>query len=172
MEFFAWLNHSAFSAWVRESGSLLGYPGFITLHSYGMGFLVGANAVIDLRVLGVARRVPLAPLEKFFPIMYAGFWINAVSGLVLFIADASKWAVHPVFLTKLVLVALGVLNIWLLRACVFGDKANLASGIVSTKSKILAGTSLAIWAATITAGRLTAYLGTWSDLAKLFTTHG
>jgi alkylation response protein AidB-like acyl-CoA dehydrogenase len=57
-----WLESTALSTWVRESGSLWAYPMVLTAHTVGMSLLVGANAVIDLRLLGVAPRVPLGPL--------------------------------------------------------------------------------------------------------------
>jgi len=41
-------------------------------HTFGLALLVGANAVVDLRLLGVARAIPLAPLKRLFRIMWIG----------------------------------------------------------------------------------------------------
>ena len=158
MELLAWLEASALATWIRESGSLWAYPIIITLHTLGLSMLVGGNAVIDLRILGVASALPLAPLEKLFRVMWVGFVINAVSGAGLFIADATIKAVQVVFWIKLTCIALGVINILLLRKHVFGDPRQLASGIASPRGKRLAAVSLVIWAGAITAGRLMAYL--------------
>lgn len=73
MELLAWLEENALSTSVRESRLL--YPTILALHSVGMAFLVGLSAAIDLRILGCAPRLPLAPMERFFPVMWLGFWV-------------------------------------------------------------------------------------------------
>ena len=73
------LEASAFSTWVRESPSVWAYPTILTLHTLGLGVLVGTNWMVDLRVLGFARAVPLPVLSRAFPIMWAGFWLNLIA---------------------------------------------------------------------------------------------
>ena len=60
-DFLASLENSGFGLWVRESGSLWSYPTIIFLHSLGLSFVVGLNVAMNLRLLGVAARLPLAP---------------------------------------------------------------------------------------------------------------
>jgi hypothetical protein len=86
MAFLAWLSASAVGQWV--SGSTWAYPGLLFVHTLGLGVLVGLNSAVGLRLLGFAPRIPVAAMEPLFPYMWAGFWLNAVSGSVLFIADA------------------------------------------------------------------------------------
>ena len=78
----------------------LGMPAVLTLHTIGLGVLVGGNAVLDLRLLGWGRAIPLAPLEKLFPVMWIGFWVNALSGVALFVGDATTKGTTWVFMTK------------------------------------------------------------------------
>ena len=137
------------------------------MHTIGLAFLVGASAAIDLRILGVARRLSLAPMEQFFPIMWLGFWINAVSGSILFAADATTKLANPAFAVKMGCVALSVINIMLIKRYVFHD-TTLRPNEVSMTGKILAGTSLALWTVAITAGRLMAYLGQDSGAPEFF----
>ena len=66
--------------------------------------------MVDLRVLGFARRLPLAPLERYFPIIWAGFWASAISGAILFAADATSKIVSPLFGVKMLAIVLGVLT--------------------------------------------------------------
>ena len=54
MDFIIQLQHSAVMDWVRESGSLLGYPAILFLHTIGLATVAGLNGAIDLRLLGVA----------------------------------------------------------------------------------------------------------------------
>jgi hypothetical protein len=158
MEFFASLENTGFGVWVRESSSIWAYPTILFMHTVGLGFLVGLNVAIDLRVLGFARRVPLAPMENFYVVMWTAFWINAASGTALLIADATTKMINPVFYVKLGFVALAVMNMAWLRRRVFGDAA-LRGGAGMMAGRALAMVSLVLWAGAITAGRLMAYLG-------------
>jgi hypothetical protein len=158
MEFLSAIENSGLASWVRESPSIWSYPTIIFLHGVGMAFLVGMNTLIALRLLGFAPGLPVAPMGKFFPFMYLGFWINAGSGLLLFIADATTMAANPLFYLKMTLIALAVVNIQFLKKMVYADP--LVDKVpVPMTGKVLAGLSLFLWAGAITAGRLTAYLG-------------
>src|SRR5438046_3140032 len=97
MEMLNAIENSGFGIWVRESGSMWAYPTIIFFHSLGLSFLVGMSVALDLRLLGVGRGIPLAPLERLYPIMWVGFWINAASGVALSVADASTMLVSGVF---------------------------------------------------------------------------
>ena len=152
------LENSAFGTWVRESSSLWAYPTILFLHTVGLGFLVGLNAAIDLRILGVAPNLPLAPMEKFYKIMWAGFWVNALSGTALLIADASTKLTNPVFYIKMSFVTLAVINMVALRRRVFRRPA-IDVAAVAGFGRVLAITSLIFWGGAITAGRLMAYFG-------------
>src|SRR5437867_13235035 len=74
--FLGWVEQTQLSVWLRESPSLLAFPFVLILHTVGMGFLVGTNVAMDLRILGFAPRVPLSLLQKFFPVMGLGFFVN------------------------------------------------------------------------------------------------
>ena len=164
MEFLAWLEHSDVPMWIKQQNapySLLvgGYDLHLVAHTVGMAILVGLSAAVALRILGFAPHLPLAPMEKFFPVMYAGFWVNAVSGAGLFIAYPVKAVTNPGFYIKMGGVVLAVVCLRRLRRQVFGNPVCLDTRPVPMKGKILAGTLLFIWVGTITAGRLMAYHG-------------
>jgi hypothetical protein len=152
------------ATWVREAPSLWAYPTVLFLHTVGLGFLVGGNVAIDLRLLGVARQLPLAPMVRFFPVMWAGFWINAASGALLLVADATTKLTNPVFTIKMVFVLLGVLNMAWLKRRLFRDPGIVAGSVTSPYARMVAVTSLALWILATTAGRLMGYLGPVSGL--------
>jgi len=155
MDFLVRIEESGFSQWVREADSLLAFPGILLLHTIGMGLVVGINAVFALRVLGFAPSFRLRALEKFFPVMWTGFWINAITGTILLAVNATKLTHNPDFYIKLVFIALAVINIFLLKKRVF-----IPEGVPpSSMAKILAVTSLIFWLGAITSGRLLAYVG-------------
>jgi hypothetical protein len=155
------VENSGFGIWVRESGSMWSYPTIIFLHAVGLTFVAGVNAALDLRLLGFAPRLPVASMEGLFPVMWAGFWINALSGFALLIADASTMMVSWVFWVKIAAIALAVVNLVWIRRLMFLDVPDrvIKTGIVPPRVKMLAATSILFWTAALTAGRLTAYLG-------------
>src|SRR5215218_4997144 len=94
---FAWVEGSALSIWLREAPTLWAFPFVLILHTWGLAFLVGANVALDVRLLGLARDVPLRASEWCYPVMWIGFWINAVSGVLLLIAYPTKALTNPLF---------------------------------------------------------------------------
>jgi hypothetical protein len=158
MEFLAWLESTSFGTWVRESSSLWAYPAILFLHTVGLGFLVGTNVAIDLRVLGYASCVPIAPMERFYRVMWLGFAINAASGAALLIADATTKLTNPVFYIKMGFITLAVANMIVMRRRIFGDPAPDVQPIWAS-GRLLAAASIVFWAGAIAAGRLMAYFG-------------
>src|SRR6476661_8812227 len=94
------LSQSAFSTWLLSSNSIWVYPTVFTLHTFGMMVLVGAALMIDLRLLGFGRGIPLQALDRLFSVMWGAFALNAVTGTMLFIADADKRGPSLFFWTK------------------------------------------------------------------------
>jgi hypothetical protein len=89
--------------------------------------------------------------------MWVGFWLNAVTGSVLFAVDASALGTSLLFFVKLLFVALSVATVVLIKRRVFGEGAD--PDIVPPAARLLAAASLVGWIAAITAGRLLAYVG-------------
>ncbi len=163
MDFLVWLEQTSIGTWVRESPTIWAYPTVLFLHTLGLGIVVGVSSAVDVRILGFASGVPLTPLKKLFPLMWVGFGINAFSGTLLLIADASTKLINPVFWVKMVLIALAVVTIQALNRQVFRNP--LIDQIpMPMNGKILAGISLLLWAGAVTAGRLMAYIGPVSGL--------
>jgi hypothetical protein len=160
------LEQSAFCAWVRESGSIFAYPGILFLHTLGLAMLVGPNAAIDLRILGVGPQLSLDPMKGLLRIMWIGFWINAVTGSILLVSDASTKLTNPAFAVKMALIALAVIDIFLIKRAVFGTRATEPLR-ASAAAKGLAVASLLLWTGAITAGRLMAYFGQDSGAPEL-----
>ena len=78
LEFFGWLEQTRLSLWVRESGTIWSFPTILLLHTLGMSIVAGGNAILDLVLLGFwPGKTPIKPLEKYFPLIWAGFWLNA-----------------------------------------------------------------------------------------------
>ena len=150
------LQQSGFAIWLRESESIWALPTILTLHTLGLGVLVGPSWAFDLRVLGIARSIPLAPLQSLFRVMWIGFWINFFTGAMLFAADATRKGTSTLFLTKMLFVVIGVVTLVLLKRHVYGADPNPVR--VSSTARLLAMASIVVWAAAVGAGRLLAYV--------------
>jgi hypothetical protein len=158
-DFLAAIENTPFSTWLRESNSIWAYPTVLTLHTIGLALLVGANITLDLRVLGWGQSIALADLRPLFRWMWIGFWINALSGVVLLAADATTKAAAPMFLIKLGLIALGVVVMAMQKREAFAPAAAVTSG-----ARSLAAVAMTIWFVAIAAGRLMAYPGLFFGL--------
>jgi hypothetical protein len=161
-QFFDWLEHTGISLWVRGD-SMLAFPLILTVHTIGMGFLAGTNWAIALRILGVAPSVPVAALEKFYPIIWTALAANAATGVLLFLGYPYKAATNPVFYAKLTFIAVGIVLVLKIRNEVLrrvpGDPAG--DLIFAHRAKRLAAASAISWVGAIAAGRLLAYTFHW-----------
>ena len=157
MELLSSLEASAFSTWVRESPSVWAYPTILTLHTVGLGVLVGANWMVDLRVLGFARAIPVGVLTRAFPAMWAGFWLNAITGVMLFAADPIAKGTTAVFMWKLAIIVVGVALLISLKRRLYGQNADIETPGLGVKA--MAAASLVAWVAAIATGRWMAYVG-------------
>jgi len=165
--FLAWVESTTLSEWIVGSPSMFAFPGILVLHAIGMGFAVGASAALDLRILGVAPRIPLTEMRRFLPVLWAGFWLNAVSGVLLLIGYPTKALTNPVFYLKLTLIAVAMVLLVRISRSAFGegDVTSALDGALSPRLRRLAIASLVCWTGAITAGRLLAY--TYTRLTQL-----
>ena len=150
------IENSGFATWVRETPTVLGYSTVLALHTFGMAFLVGLSGAIAIRVLGIAPELPLAPLERFFPLIVAGFWVNAVTGVVLTSLAARSLLTNPDFYIKLVAIACAIVCLRRLKGYAFGDGPPRADP-TGVRGRVWASAMLLCWGIAIVAGRLTAY---------------
>jgi len=155
-EFLNTIEQSGLSTWLRASPSLLAYPTVLTLHAFGQALLAGTSVAIDLRLLGVAPQIPLAPLERFFKVMWLGFWVNALTGTVLLITYPTKAFTDPVFYVKMGFVAAAMVCLQLIRNRVFGH-VNPAQGPMAANAKNLAAVSILCWFGANFAGKFMEY---------------
>jgi hypothetical protein len=162
-QFFDWIEHTELSMWIRGE-SMLAFPTILTVHVMGTAFLAGTSSAIALRILGVARQVPLGLLNLFYPILWVALAANAASGTLLLTGYPYKAFTNPLFYVKLALIALAIYLVVKIRNEVLGDPQGGKRGAETAlwkRAKVLAGFSLACWMGAIAAGRFLAYTYTW-----------
>ena len=125
------IEDSSFSTWLRESESPFGFYFVLLFHTFGLALLVGANSLVDLRLLGFFAKIPLAPLKRFFRIMWIGFGINATTGVLLLIAYPTKALTNPVFYTKLTMIGFAIWIVTRLQKEVFAGTTMLEKDMMA-----------------------------------------
>jgi hypothetical protein len=156
MALLVWLESIPLAIWVHESPSVWAQPTVLTLHTMGMGVLVGASWVLDLRLLGISRNIPLSSFGWVFRAVMVGLIVNLVTGILLFAGRATMWGTAIPFFIKMVLVVAGAATLMPLRSYVLDSDPDQRE--VSGRARLLAIASIVSWAGAITAGRLLAYL--------------
>jgi hypothetical protein len=151
-----WLESLPLSVWVHESPSVWAQPTVLTLHTMGMAVLVGASWVLDLRLLGISRSIPLSAFRWVFRAVMVGLIVNVVTGALLFAGRATTWGTAIPFLIKMILVVASAATLVPLRSYLL--RSDVDQHEVSGNARLLAIASILAWSGAITAGRLLAYL--------------
>jgi hypothetical protein len=113
--------------------------------------------MLDLIVLGFWPAVPMKPCARMFPVLWVGFWVNAITGTMMLVADATTKMTTLDFYIKMAFVFAGMYVLVRMRRGIF-ENPKLDQVPMSGSAKMLAWASLACWFGAITAGRLLAYV--------------
>lgn len=155
MEFLIWLEHTELSVWLRESD--WGHPIVLCFHAVGMGLVVGISFMFGARVLGYAKRFPLAAFDQLFGLAWFGFALNAASGVLLLVADPRRMPLAPAFLSKMVLIVFAGFSLWALSRALQGIERSPGAASAPMGAKVSAVFSIVFWCGAIVAGRLIGY---------------
>jgi hypothetical protein len=132
------------------------------LHFVGLVLLIGTVGILNLRMLGFAKQIPIAPLHRLVPWAMVGFGINLVTGVLAFTGMDQYYTYNWAFWLKMmtiVLLGLNVAAFYLTEA--FESVEGLGPGEnAPALAKFIAATSLVLWFAVITLGR---YIQSYSD---------
>ena len=142
-----WLKTTHLSAFVTHYAWV--WPASETLHFIGLAMLIGVVGLMDLRLLGMAKRLPFAPLHKLLPFGIAGFSICLGTGTLFFAGDPFQYIHNPVFWYKILFIVLAGANVLVFYA----------SGVAPLGAKLIAGASLFLWIGVMYLGRMLPFLG-------------
>jgi hypothetical protein len=156
-DFLESIENSGFATYIRETPTWPAYSTVLALHTFGMAFLVGLSGVIALRVLGIVPELPLNPLRKLQPVIIIGFWVNAITGIILTTLAIRSFLTNWDFYVKLVSIAIALVSLAKMRRYAFAD-ANAAGDVAaSADARRWAKAMLFFWGLAVLGGRLTAY---------------
>ena len=154
---FVALEQSGFAAAIRQSPWL--YPAANVGHIVFLTMFAGAIAVMDVRLLGgLSATTPAPLLARTRSVALAALAGMAVTGSLLFSADASHLSLNPVFQLKALLFAAGLINVAIYELWAKPAVEHLAPGASMPKrAKVTGVFSLAIWITVAACGRSIAY---------------
>ena len=158
-DFLSWMESSALGQMMREAGPTV--YAFVNLgHVLGIASLFGSILVLDLRLLGCWRRIPLAALSgATVPVGKIGVALALMTGVLLLATNATEYIGNPYLLVKFPAIAIGLLNVFVLsrttawKARGERELTSLENGLL----KLMGGISLVSWLTAVSAGRLIAY---------------
>lgn len=147
------LYHTAIGEFMRESR--WAWAILESIHFTGMTLLVGTVGMFDLRLMGFARRVPVAALHRLIPLGVSGFVLNAVTGFCFICATPDQYIFNMAFRVKVTLIIIAGLNVLFFYSRVFRRLERLAEDARPPAGARLAGlVSLTAWVGVMSAGRL------------------
>ena len=157
--FALWLQGTAASKVVMQYSWI--WPACETLHFAGLALLIGNVGVLDLRLLGAAKRLPVAPLNRLVRWGVLGFLINLITGIVFFVGVPTQYVHNLAFQLKLVFMMLAGVN---LTVFYLGGAARAVETLgpgddAPALAKIIAATSLFLWVGVMFWGRMLPFIG-------------
>lgn len=138
------------------------WPAAESLHFIGLSLLVGTIFVFDLRLLGMARRIPIGALHRLVPWALVGYAITLVSGVLFLMTEPDQYLYNPSFQFKVLFMVLAGFNASAFYLTSYRrTTAQGASCEAPRSAKIIAATSLCLWISVIVAGRLLTFYRPW-----------
>lgn len=156
-EFQEWLLRTLYSIQIVEPimTSRWGWPICETLHFLGLSLLIGTVGMFDLRLLGVARHIPIAALHKLIPWGIGGYVVNVTTGSMFLMTAPDQYLYNSAFHLKMLFMAVAGLNVLTFYSAMFRKVRVLGAGAdVPFAAKLIGGASLFLWTGIIIFGRL------------------
>ena len=134
-----------------------------TLHYFGIAMLAGIVGLVDLRIFGVAKGLPLRPLQRLMPWAMVAFLVAAATGYALLRLDPTRSLGPPVnvaFAAKILcLVLIGLNDVLYFTTGLKRQVDAVGAGqSTSASAKIVAGVSIALWIGVVYWSRMATFL--------------
>ena len=134
------------------------WPASETFHFIGLCLLFGVVLIVNLRMLGIIKNVAFAALHRLLPWGMLGFGINAITGMLFFVANPGQYTRNTAFHWKIAFVLLA--GVTALYPTIFEEAWALrAEDEPPMSAKLVAVGSILLWAGVIFFGRMLPYIG-------------
>ena len=148
-----WLLSTSLSSFMKNS--TWAWPISESLHFVGLSLLIGTIGILDLRMLGLAKRLPLAAVHDLVPWGIAGYALNVMTGVCFFTGEPGEYIENVAFQLKMSFMLLAGINVLVFYSTVFRQVEALRPGEdAPLAAKIIVGASLFLWVAVMCCGRM------------------
>lgn len=152
-----WLESTSYAQWILTS--IPGWPLMLTIHAIGLAIILGVVFALNLRLLGFYESIPYTALHDLMRIAWIGIVLNVITGLSIFMTQASSYVTSVPFLLKISLIVLGIVNLVYTQKTLRREAAAWESaGSAPPVALGLSLSSLVFWVAAVVTGRLIAYI--------------
>lgn len=135
--------------------ALYGWPVIESVHFLALAVLLGTVGLFDLRVLGVAKAIPMPALHRLVPLGVGAYLVNVVTGSLFLVSKPYLYVFNPSFQLKMVCMIVAGLNVMVFYSTLAGKIRDTGSGADAPFAvKVVASISLAAWLGVIVFGRL------------------
>jgi hypothetical protein len=144
---------------MRESG-VWTYGVVNLVHILGVASFFGAVLILDLRLMGLWRKVALPAISQpTVRVAAVGFVISAISGVCLLATKATEYVGNPFLYIKFPAIGVGLLNVLALHSLSAWKQHKTRELTLREQSKlaVFGGISLSCWLTAVTAGRMIGY---------------
>jgi len=150
---YVWLQSTDIS-WVMNNVRWA-WPLCESIHFIGLSLLLGTVGFFDLRLLGFARRIPMAAFHRLIPLGIAGFGMNALTGLCFLAGTPDQYFINAAVQAKALFLVVAGLNVAAFYTTMFKRVRMVGPGEQAPLfARIIGGVSLCCWIGVMTAGRL------------------
>jgi hypothetical protein len=126
-----------------------------SLHFIGLSMLMGTVGLFDLRLIGLAKQIPLSALHRLIPIGIAGFVVNMLTGICFLTAEGNQYMYNPAFHLKILSMSIAGVNVMMFYTTMFQKVKVLGPGVdAPMPARIIGAVSLTCWLCVIMFGRL------------------
>src|SRR5688572_15584978 len=155
----ATLKATTLSHWMLQSPWL--WPLCEMLHFVGLALLIGVVGLMDLRLLGWFRRVPVAAVHSLIPWGILGFVINLVTGAMFFIGAPEQYIDNVAWGYKVAFLAVAGLNVLYFETTQSGGAMKIGAGEdTPPRLKLVGAVLLFSWFMVLYWGRMLPFIGT------------
>ena len=147
-----WLSTTTLASYMN---GVWEWPVAESLHFIGLSLLIGTVGLFDLRLLGLARQIPLSALHRLIPWGIGGYVLNILTGICFLTAAADQYMYNPSFQLKILSMSIAGVNVLLFYTTMFQKVKLLGPGEnAPLAARIIGGVSLTCWLGVILFGRL------------------
>jgi hypothetical protein len=161
------MSNPAYVAYLKSTSishimttSPLAWPLCETLHFVGLALLIGGAGLIDLRLMGLMRGVPLRAVMQMRKWAAVGVGINVVTGALFFIGAPDQYIHNPAWKAKLLFLAVAMVNVAIFETTQGKRMLALSADADTPRSfKIAGAVSMASWFLVLYFGRMLPFIG-------------